>query len=110
MFLQVFPVQKSVLDAIVRQYNEPMHLSVVIIRLRHKSILLITPYLWCSQGCSDDNFVIMQQIKALQAVYKLSVLICGDFNVTVQELRDAGWLEFLKVTPKQGASRCYSYS
>ncbi len=98
-YLDAKPIQGHVLKSIVRQLEEPLHFAAVLLRPKKKEIVLVVPYFWSGQGISDDNVIIVKQIQALRTLLGKSMIIIGDFNNTVQQIEEAGWLDMLQVQP-----------
>jgi len=73
------PIAPDVLEAIEQEFGEPLHFAAVMLRLKHKTVLVASMYMWAGQGTSDENHVILQQLHSLSEVLKLPFICVGDF-------------------------------
>ena len=70
----------------------------MIIHLKHVSILVVSLYLWASEGLSERNNNLLLHILILSKIFSIPLLIYGDFNITSKQFLESGWCDKLKVT------------
>ena len=62
------PVNPELLEHIATTTSVPLGLAARFVRLRDIIILLVTTYLWCSEGFTERNNVILLQLHLLQII------------------------------------------
>ena len=90
------PVLEAVLQSIIDTSGRHLNFAACTISLHGYDILLITAYLLHSEGMSENNNLIMQQIMLLVHVMNLPFILVGDFNMPPASMQDSGWLTQLK--------------
>ena len=92
-------VDSDIIEQVQKKTGSPLHCAPLILRLKHVSLLLLSVYMWSGEGLSDKNYTIICQINAFQDLLGLPILAAGDFNNTTEQLLDAGWLDYPKLSP-----------
>ena len=86
------PVEPEILNQLVSHFGGHLRFASSIIRFKGMSLLIVTVYLWCSEGLTERNNMILHQIKMLQQILdNIPMLIVGDFNMTGQQFLESGW-------------------
>ena len=93
--LNTMPIDQMILDEIHESTGSKLRMTAAYVRLKSFTLLLITVYLFCSEGFSERNNDIMAQINLLTKLTGLPFIILGDFNVIPEELLASGWLSHL---------------
>ena len=81
-------VDNDILNAISDHFNTNIRFAAKILSVRRYDILVISVYLWDSEGFSSRNSCIMQQIHMLASLIGLPFVCMGDFNIHAQEMQD----------------------
>ena len=81
----------SILQAIAFQSGHDLRLAAMYLRLKRTTIIIATIYLHSSEGLSDRNHSILQQLYLLHKAIALPFVCWGDFQVTPMELEESGW-------------------
>ncbi len=103
----------DVIEHIGRVTGSPARFSAMYIRLKKLTVVLVAAYFWCSVGLSDDNFKIIRQLHLLQTILQLPLIICGDFNIDINDLLNSGWLgipDLIPVWPREVTTTLYNAS
>ena len=84
-------IDSDILDKIATHFNAPLRFAAKNVKFHSLNLLLVSVYLWCSEGFSERNNVILQQIQMLKMIAGLPLLCIGDFNLTYEEFDKSGW-------------------
>ena len=89
-------IPKHILEHIVREYGD-LRFAARIVEFHNVDVLFITVYLWCNEGFSVRNNMILYQILMLKHLLHLPLIGFGDFNITFHDFQKSGWAERLRV-------------
>ena len=78
-FLDVGVIKQHVFQALEHEFGAPVRFSAAKIRLRHKTLLLVTAYFWAGEGLPQNNMVIILQISALKKIARTVHSSCRRF-------------------------------
>ncbi len=91
------PIQPNILDYISEHFGSTIWLSACTIQFKGAVVISASIYLWCSEGLSERNNIILLKLNMLVNILKLPLICFGDFNLIPQEFLDGGWCEQLQV-------------
>ena len=83
-------VDQTILDLMDSKF-EKRRFAARIISFQSVNVLVIAVYLWCSEGFSERNQSILNQILILKKLLKLPFICFGDFNITFEEFQQSEW-------------------
>jgi len=89
-------INPDILNSISNHYGI-LRFASMIINIKGVELLLITLYLWHTEGFTERNHVILYQIQYLKVLLGLPAFIIGDFNITFEKFKESGWCERLNV-------------
>ncbi len=88
-------VPKHILEHIIKEYGE-LRFATRIIEFHNVDILVVTLYLWVTEGLSVRNNMILYQTRMLKHLLSLPFFTIGDFNITFEQFVESGWAERFK--------------
>ena len=62
-----------------------------IVNFRSLDVLVVTVYLWCSEGFTERNNALLQQILLLKNFLKLPIILLSDFNIQFSDFMKSEW-------------------
>ena len=77
---------------------EPRFAARIVV-MQKIEIMLVSVYLWVSEGFSEKNIKILKQIKMLGKLTNKPYIILGDFNIDYTEFVRSEWLDLMDVDP-----------
>ena len=89
------PIKPEIIEAMNQHFKTHLRFAARTIRFKGLEVLLITVYLWDSEGLTPRNTQILQQIKMLVSLTGLPFICVGDFNIHCDEFSQSEWPEFL---------------
>ena len=88
-------IDQAVLDTVQETFAVPIRFAGTVVRVTGMAFLLCIIYLKVGEGCSEHNFKLLAQARAVAKILKLPLVLVGDFNITLTEIEEAGWGEKL---------------
>jgi hypothetical protein len=89
-------IPKHILEHITKEYGD-LRFAARTVEFHKVDVLFVTVYLWCNEGFSVRNNMILYQILMLKHLLRLPLVGFGDFNITYNEFLNSGWAERLRV-------------
>ena len=89
-------ISNDIINSMTDQFG-PIRFSCKIIKFHKVDVLLVSVYLWCSEGFSVRNNLILHQINIIRNMLKIPMLCIGDFNIPYEEFAESGWINRLQV-------------
>jgi len=81
----------NVLDNIADIFDTPLRFAARVVHFKHVQVLMVSLYLWDSEGFSERNNIILVQIKMLKDLLSLPILCVGDFNIKFEDFEASEW-------------------
>ena len=94
--LNISPVDPHILSHIAAYTKQSASLAGCIVRLKHFSLLLVSIYLYDSEGLSARNLAILSQLYYLVLALNIPFICMGDFNMTPEDLHVSGFVSLLR--------------
>ena len=90
------PIKDSIIDHIRESQNNYVRFAARLIVSKQLEILIISIYLWDSEGFSDRNIILLKRLKMVTDLVGLPWICSGDFNLTSDEFKQSEWPDFLR--------------
>lgn len=89
-------INPDILAQISKHYGT-LRFAAMILTVKKVDVLVVTLYLWHTEGFTERNQIILSQIQMLKYLLKIPMIVAADFNITFEKFSESGWCERLKV-------------